>query len=82
MARERVEPAQGGSTEGTLIGLALLTFTERRMAEMLKKRIINLVISLAVLAAAAGASTVVVDELGQATTPQAIACGSGSGGNC
>ncbi len=82
MARELVEPAQGGSTEGTLIGLALLTFRERRTAEMLKKRIINMVVALALLAATVGASTIVADELGQSVTPQAFACGSGSGGNC
>jgi hypothetical protein len=82
MARELVEPAQGGSTEGTLIGLALLTLRERRTAEMLKKRIVNVFVALALLTAAVGASTIVADELGQNVTPQAFACSSGAGGSC
>ena len=82
MARELVEPAQGGSIEGTLIGLALLTLRERRTAEMLKKRIVNMVVALAFLATVVGASTIVADELGQNVTPQAFACNTGSGGHC
>ena len=49
---------------------------------MLKKRIVNLVVALALLAAAVGASTVVADELGLGVTPQAFACNSGGGGGC
>jgi hypothetical protein len=73
MARERVESVQGDSTEGTLIDLVLLTLTERRLVEMLKKRIINVFLALALLTAAVGASTIVADELGQTVTPQAMA---------
>jgi hypothetical protein len=63
--------------------MALLkTITEKRETlEMLKKRIINLVIALALLATAIGGSGIIADELGFAVTGQAYACGSG-GGHC
>jgi hypothetical protein len=49
---------------------------------MLKKRIINLVIALALLAAVVGGSGIVADELGFAVTGQAYACGGSGGGSC
>jgi hypothetical protein len=79
MARERVERTQGHSTEGTLIGLALLTLTERRPTKMLKNRIIRAIVAVALLAAVAGA-TPVADALGLAVTAPAHACNAGSGG--
>ena len=48
---------------------------------MLKKRIINLVIAIALLATVIGSSGIVADELGLAVTGQAYAC-TGSGGHC
>ena len=51
---------------------------------MLKKRIINFVVALALLAGVVGGVGVVGDELGLAVTSPAHACqsGSGSGGGC
>jgi hypothetical protein len=51
---------------------------------MLKKRIVALVTGLALLLAVAGASGVVADSLGFATTSPAHACpaSGGSGGGC
>lgn len=50
---------------------------------MLKKRIINLVIAIALLTALVGGSGIVADALGFAVTGQAYACsGSGGGGAC
>jgi hypothetical protein len=63
--------------------MALLkTIAEKRETlEMLKKRIINLVIAIAMLVAVVGGSGIVADELGFAMTGQAYACGCG-GGHC
>jgi len=47
---------------------------------MLKRRLIALVVGVALLAAAAGATSVVADSLGLPVTPQVHACGGGTGG--
>jgi hypothetical protein len=51
---------------------------------MLKKRIVNLVIAMALLAAVVGGSGVVADSFGLSTTPRAYACpaSGGGGGGC
>jgi hypothetical protein len=63
--------------------MALLTFAERGSAKMLKKRIITMSVTLALLVIVAGSSGVAADMLGLAITSQAHACGSvGGGGGC
>jgi hypothetical protein len=49
---------------------------------MLKRRLIAIVVGIALTLAMAGASTVVADALGLVVTPQAQACSSGAGGGC
>jgi hypothetical protein len=51
---------------------------------MLKRRLIAVVVGIALTMAVAGASTVVADALGLAVTPQVQACNTGasSGGGC
>ena len=49
---------------------------------LLRKRIVNLVIAVALLAAVVGGSGIVADELGLAVTSQAHAQSCSSGGGC
>lgn len=51
---------------------------------MLKKRIVNWVIAIALIAGVVGGTGIVADQLGLAVTAQAHACatGSSSGGGC
>ena len=51
---------------------------------MFKKRIVNWVIAIALIAGVVGGTGIVADSVGLAVTAQAYACstGSGSGGGC
>jgi len=51
---------------------------------MIRKRLVSLFVTLALLLAAIGASGIVADSLGVAFTPAAFACqhGGGTGGGC
>jgi hypothetical protein len=49
---------------------------------MLKQRLIQMMVALALLAAVLSGSTFLAEQVGQADTPQAIACGGHSGGGC
>jgi len=63
--------------------MVLLTF-KKEVLEMLRKRIIAVIVGIALMIAVTGVSGIVADSLGLSMTPPVSACdqGAGSGGGC